>query len=106
MTNEMAVAESVALLIHRELEDDYVGMWKVPWHVRRALPSASDDQVHRIAAAILESLTSVGVALGSLDEETGSFLPWPSSGATETAMTAWRRLGRDPNIGEVAWLAM
>ena len=105
MSDEMTVAASVALLIRRELDEDYVGLWKLPWHIRRALPDASDTQVQHIASSVLESLTRADVVLGDLDERSGVFLPWPTTGAAEKAITAWRTLGRDPNIGEGAWLA-
>lgn len=105
MTDGLTVAASVAVLIHRELEDDYVGLWKLPWHIRRALPDAPDDQVQAVAAAVLEVLVAGDAALGTLDEHTGSFEPWAAGEAVESAMSAWRDLGRDPNIGEVAWLA-
>ncbi|WP_203337077.1 hypothetical protein [Nocardioides limicola] len=95
----------MAMLIHRELEDDYVGLWKLPWHIRRALPDASDDQVRTVAAAVLEALVAGDTALGTLNEYTGSFEPWVAGEAVESAMSAWRALGRVPNIGEVAWLA-
>lgn len=105
MTDDLTVAASVAILIHQELEDDYVGLWKLPWHIRRALPAAADDQVQAIAAAVLQALLARDVAIGSLDETSGLFDPWPQRDAVESAMGAWRDLGRDPNIGEVAWLA-
>jgi len=103
--NEVIVALKVAEKISRELDDDYVGLWKLPWHIRHDWPSASDEQVLALASSVLESLVSGGAALGDLDGETGSFEPWPSHLQVETAIEFWQRLGRDPNIGEVAWLA-
>jgi hypothetical protein len=105
MTDSVTVAASVAILIHQELEDDYVGLWKLPWHIRRAYPAVADHQVQAIAAGILRALLARNVAIGNLDETTGDFDPWPLRDAVECAMAAWRDLGRDPNIGEVAWLA-
>lgn len=106
MTGDLTTAASVALLIHRELDDDYVGVWKIPWHIRRALPDAGDKEVRDIAAAVLEALLNRDVAVGSLNETTGSFSPWAADDALDSIMSAWRDLGRDPNIGEVAWLAL
>lgn len=106
MTSKLTVAASVAIVVHRELEDDYVGVWKVPWHIRRAVPEASDDDIREISAAVLEALVARDAAIGSLDETTGSFDPWDTDVAVDTAMSAWRNLGRDPNIGEVGWLAL
>ena len=105
MTGDLTAAASVAMLIHRELDDDYVGLWKIPWHLRRALPGATDEDVREIAEAVLEALLAADVAVGRLDETTGSFEPWDAPAALESIMSAWRELGRDPNIGEVAWLA-
>ena len=104
MTDDMTVAASVAMLVQRELDDDYVGLWALPWHIRRALPEASDSQVCEIAAAVLEALVAAGATIGSLDETTGTFDPWETGGAVESVISAWRSLGRDPNIGEVAWI--
>ena len=56
MTSKLTVAAAVAIVIYRELEDDYVGLWTVPWHVRRALPKASDDEIREISTAVLEAL--------------------------------------------------
>lgn len=103
--DEVIVAIVVADRIRSELDDDYVGVWKVPWHLRRALPHATDDAVRDLAEAILGGLISVGAVLGDLDGESGTFIPWPPSGALDAAMTAWRVLGREPNIGDIAWLA-
>jgi hypothetical protein len=86
------------------LHDDYVGLWTLAWHLRRALSDAPDELVIALAEAILDALLRFGVVLGDLDGTTGAFLPWSPTGALEAAMTAWRSLGRDPNIGEIAWL--
>lgn len=106
MTSRLAVAASVAIAIHRELEDDYVGLWEVPWHVRRAIPQPGANDVRDISAAVLEALVGRDAALGTLDETTGRFYPWDSDAAVAAAMSAWRELGRDPSIGEVGWLAL
>ncbi len=106
MTSNLTVAASVAILVYRELEDDYVGLWKVPWHIRRAVPAASDDETREISAAVLEALIAQDATIGILDETTGSFDPWDREAAVDIAMSAWRNLGRDPNIGEIGWLAL
>jgi hypothetical protein len=102
---EVVVAIIVAERIRSEADDDYVGLWKLTWHLRRELPDASDGLVFELAEAILGGLLKLGVVLGDLDGTSGMFVPWSPTGALDTAMAAWRSLGRDPNIGEVAWLA-
>ncbi|MDA8439916.1 MAG: hypothetical protein M0Z51_13790 [Propionibacterium sp.] len=103
--HELVIAAQVAEKLSRELDEDYVGLWKVAWHIRRAWPDGSDDQMRSLAASILTVLLTTGVRLGDLDADTGQFCPWPGSNSVEAAIEAWARLGRDPNIGEVAWLA-
>ena len=88
-----------------ELEDDYVGFWKITWHIRRTYSVFSDDELRELSAAVLTDLVARGVAVGSLDKATGSFDPWPVDGAVDAVMSAWRDLGSDPNIWDIAWLA-
>jgi len=95
----------VAAKILAELEDDYVGFWKITWHIRRTFLVFSDDELREISAAVLTDLVARGVTIGTLDKATGSFDPWPVDGAVDAVMSAWRDLGSDPNIWEIAWLA-
>lgn len=99
----MAVA--VGDLISRELDEDYVGMWVIPWHIRRRLGSADDELVQEVARAVLVGLSESAVRVGTLAEDSGVFTAWQASDGVERALRGWSALGRDPNIGEVAWLA-
>jgi hypothetical protein len=101
---EVTAAVTVSERVSRELDDDYVGLWVIPWHLRRELPNASATTVREITESILRALTAQDVALGDLDGETGEFLPWGVPDPVGAAMAGWALLGRDPNIGEVAWL--
>ncbi len=99
------LASSVVAKILAALEDDYVGFWKITWHIRTTYWVFSDDELREISAAVLTDLVARGVAIGSLDKATGSFDPWPVDGAVDAVMSAWRDLGSDPNIWDIAWLA-
>ena len=99
------LATSVAAKILAELEDDYVGFWKITWHIRRTYWVFSDDELREISAEVLTDLVARGVTIGTLDKATGSFDPWPVDGAVDAVMSAWRDLGSDPNIWDIAWLA-
>lgn len=107
MTPEEATAAvSVAERVSRELDEDYVGLWVVFRHLRDSLmaqPAGADFRC--LVQVVLTGLATAGARLGDLDANTGVFLPWPSLGATERAIADCAALGRDPNIGEVAWLA-
>jgi hypothetical protein len=105
MTRDQVItAVVVAEKISRELDEDYVGLWTIPWHLRRALPDASDALVWELARAILGGLERSGLVVGDLDGYSGLFIPWSGDTGVDTAMQRWRDLGRDPNIGEIAWL--
>jgi hypothetical protein len=103
--DEVAAAVAVAEKVSRELDEDYVGLWKLAWHLRRRIADLSDEAVRGLAASILEGLRESAVRVGSLSEESGIFTPWPADDGIDRAMQAWAALGRDPNIGEIAWLA-
>jgi len=102
---EIAVAVAVAETLSRELDEDYVGLWKLAWHIRRRLVDASDEDVRALAAGILQGLQESAVSIGSLSEASGAFTSWPTEGGIDRAIQEWTALGRDPNIGEIAWLA-
>lgn len=101
---EVAASVAVAEAISRELDEDFVGLWKLGWHLRRQIPGLPDEKVRSLAGAILQGLRGSAVRVGSLSEESGIFTPWPAEVAIDRAMQAWAALGRDPNIGEIAWL--
>lgn len=101
---EAAVAVAVAESISRELDEDYVGLWVLPWRIRRRLTTATDAQVQELARAVLVGLSESAVRIGSLDAYTGVFTPWPVREGLDRAFAEWNELGRDPDIGEIAWL--
>ena len=102
---DVVAAIVMAERIRSEVDDDYVGLWKLPWHLRRELREPSDFLVFELGEAILGALLKLGVAIGDLEGNSGTFVAWSQTETLDAAMTAWRSLGRDPNIGEVAWLA-
>lgn len=105
MTPESAqIAVAVAEVVSRELDEDYVGVWKVAWHLRRRLGSTTDEQVRELADVVIRGLEPSGVSVGELDESSGIFVAWPENVGVSRLMEKWAMLGRDPNIGEIAWL--
>lgn len=96
--------KSVVRDVERELMDDYVGVWVIPWRFRRLLPRADGDTVRILSEKVLQKLLSGGACLGDLDGNTGEFSPLNTADPLAEVMEGWRLLGRDPNIGELAWL--
>jgi hypothetical protein len=100
---EIAAAVTTGELVSRELDDDAVGVWKIAWHLRHALPSATAIDIHELAEGVLRGLQPSGVSVGEIDD-LGVFQEWERLSGVSEVMARWRKLGRDPNIGEVAWL--
>lgn len=102
---EAAAAVAVSDLISRELDEDYVGLWVLAGHIRAKVGQGDDDRVYLVAKVVLEGLAESAVRVGTLDEASGVFSPWPVRDGIERVLREWASMGRDPNIGEVAWLA-
>jgi hypothetical protein len=101
---ENAVAGIVAAEISRELDEDYVEMWKLPRRIREEWPDATGHEVQAVAEIVLTMLVEAGARLGDIDWQAEEFRPWPPVGAVGRAMDAWVRLGREPNMGDIGWL--
>lgn len=90
-----------------ELEDDYVGLWSIFRDVREAHPTSPADLVKRLTLALLEKwLNSGQIEVGSFDPPGGErFVCWSLRPAEtiERIRREWDALGRDPDIGEIAW---
>jgi len=98
------VMAAVTEMVSHELDEDFVELWSLPWYIRSMWPEASDEDVRVVSEAILKDLLSRDVLLGDLDGGTGEFLPWRLENPVGVAMHMWAELGRDPTIGEIAWL--
>jgi len=94
--------QKVRETIARELDEDYVEVWKIAWHLRRLLPTASDIEVEEEARLIISGLCASGVLVGDLTDE--GFVAWDRHDSVDEVIRRWHQLGRDPTIGEVAWL--
>jgi hypothetical protein len=100
---DVAAAVAAGEMVSRELDDDVVGVWKIAWHLRRALPSATTAHVQELAEGVLRGLQASDVSVGDLDDF-GVFQEWARDRDIDEVMARWQKLGRDPNVGEVAWL--
>jgi hypothetical protein len=88
--------------IDLELREDDVGAWVVARVLRAARPDSDSVEIRMLAARVSRALLDRGISLGQFAED-GEFVVWPAVSATDRLLIEWSDLGRDPDIGEVAW---
>ncbi len=86
--------------------EDYVGLWEFSPAVRRHLNEQDPEKVRDISMMLVRRLIGQEVMVaGDLAEE-GGFAPWSCSAeeSIDRIGELWRRLGRDPNLGDdIPW---
>ncbi len=107
----MSEAEDLASVlddVHAECLDDYVGLWSIVRQVKAAIPGSTSAEVMSATMQLLKELMSKqGVAAGNFAPDQ-SFHAWeiPAAQVLENVRCAWQFLGRDPDIGEIAWFTV
>ena len=102
--DEAVAAVVVAEMTSRELDDDYVELCSIPWRLHRQLAASPDAKIRELSEAVLRGLVQLGVSIGDLDGNSGVFTPWSSNDCVERVKRELITLGREPNIGDIAWL--
>jgi hypothetical protein len=87
-----------------ELADDGVELWSLFRYTHRELPSASTGEVMEVVEQVLQNLIDGGVRVGEIDYKTGNFSYWNEDAPLGRVMAEVRALGREPNVGDMAWL--
>jgi hypothetical protein len=99
VNNQHSVIQSVLV----ESREDFVGLWIVVRRMREEFAHRSD--IRELVLNTLKVLISeYGLVIGDFKYE--EFVPWGCTHgqAIERVDAEWQTLGRDPDIGEVAWL--
>src|SRR3954468_1923469 len=91
-------------LLSRELDEDYVEVWKIAWHLRRMLPSAGPNEIRIFGEQVLIRLVASGALLSDVNHNDGRVTPWAVADPVAEAMRRWDALEGDPNMGDVGWL--
>jgi hypothetical protein len=68
------------------------------------VPAASTGEVMEVVEHVLQNLIDGGVRVGEIDDKTGEFSYWNEEAPVGRIMAEVRALGREPNIGDIAWL--
>ena len=96
------VLESLA----EECHADHVGLWEILEAVRFDLGSTNPSETRALTLRLVRSLLQErGMQVGHPAPDGRHFIPWelPPDQAVSRIEKEWSALGRDPNIGEVAW---
>jgi hypothetical protein len=89
-----------------ECHEDHVGLWRIVNAVRFDLGSTDPSQTRAATLRLVRSLLQErGMQVGHPAPDGRHFVPWnlPPDQAVSRIDREWSALGRDPNIGEVAW---
>lgn len=108
MTDPVDPNIELARLIRGELPYDYIGLWSVVVSARRLLRGATGEQVLRLVLdTILQMLAEGDIVVGYPSGGGRLFAPWTSEPAESIREIEreWLKLARDPDIGEIVWLA-
>lgn len=92
-------------LILDHCADDYTGLWLAVTELRLATGGAID---FRRILEILYGLLNSGMLQAGIPTADGGFEPWllPPEEVMARIEEEWKRLGRDPDLGEIVWFAM
>jgi hypothetical protein len=99
-------SEGLERMILEELTDDYLGMWEVAQLVRDELGTEDAIEVREYALGVLETMLMHGLIRPGLARSDGRFDAWeldPGRAALRIS-DEWKRLGRMPTLGDIAWL--
>ncbi len=107
MTDHDDLATELVDVIRAELPHDYVGLWGVVMSARRLLGDGASEHVRELALDAIRRVLISGEAIAGHPTSDGRFAPWAVKPGDAIARIEreWAKLGRDPDIGEVAWLA-
>jgi len=90
-----------------ECQDDFVGLWAILWEVKQNFPSLDPGEAKVTSLEIVRRmLTTKRISAGDFDSQK-QFVVFPDSMSDEAILAEldrrWIALGREPDIGEVAW---
>ena len=93
-----------------ECAEDDVGIWEVVRAVRQENPGLDSSATQAAALDVIRSLLETRIVqAGTLsnDERGWAFREWnvEPAQAVESIRLKWNALGRDPDIGDIAFLA-
>jgi hypothetical protein len=94
---------TIAQQIRAECREDYVGLWSIVRRIRGAGAGDQSKIVETTSALLKQLLSEGGIIAGQFVDR--KFHEWKMSPQEIVAKIEceWVNLGRDPDIGEIAW---
>jgi hypothetical protein len=89
-----------------ECHEDHVGLWRIVNAVRLDLGSRNPIETRTMTLRLIRSLLEErGIQVGHPAPDGQHFITWdlPPDQALSRIEKEWSALGREPNIGEIAW---
>ena len=89
-----------------ECHQDHVGLWEIVNAVQFDLGSKEPTETRALTLQLVRSLLhNPGIQVGHPAPDGRNFISWdlPPDEALRRIEQEWSALGREPNIGEVAW---
>jgi len=84
---------------------DAIGLWQISKRVRRIAHPQTEDELRQLVLEFVKEMLARGFEAADLIPS-GKSLPWrdqdPAS-VLHRIDSEWKALGREPNVGEVAW---
>ena len=107
MTSQETAEQELRRRILTELETDDLGLWSVVLKARQILRAGPGEVQSIVLSVLAQLMDSQEVAIGFPTEDGTGFVAWRMSpqAAIRRIELEWSDLGRDPDIGEIAWLA-
>src|SRR6516165_3457060 len=101
----MTTADVLENLVE-ECHADHVGLWEIVDAVRSDLGSTNPSEIRKLTLDLVHRLLSKrGMQVGHPAPDGRNFVAWDLTPdqALKRIADEWSALGREPNIGEVAW---
>lgn len=99
--NQLKIKEKLLV----ESCEDYVGIWTIIWELRQESLENDELLIREKTVEILRYfLERKLIDIGNFDRD-GKFVVWDlqSNQVIERIESEWNQLGREPNIGDIAW---
>jgi hypothetical protein len=99
-------AQNVLENLAEECQTDHIGLWEIVDAVRNDLGSTNPADIRQQTLRLVRDLLCMrGMQVGHPAPDGRRFIAWALSPdeAVRRIEAEWLALGREPNIGEVAW---